>query len=154
MGDRVKIDYSIMSDGGVIFETSKYGKPLVFTLGKGEVAYSLEKNVLGMKPGEKKNSILLPEEGFGPKMGGLTLTLRRSDLPHDVGIYIGQEIIGQHANGEVLSLFITDINDETVTLDQSPPLAGKTAVLSIEMLEIYEIPTIVKGPVASKVTGI
>jgi FKBP-type peptidyl-prolyl cis-trans isomerase 2 len=137
MGDRVKIDYTVISDGGVVFETSRNSKPLVFTIGKGEVTSGVEKNVIGMKPGEKKNSILQPEEGFGQKLEGLTLNLRRSDLPRDAGIYIGQEIVGQHANGEVLSLFITDISDEIVTLDQNHPLAGKTVVLSIEMLAVY-----------------
>jgi peptidylprolyl isomerase len=137
MGDRVKIDYTIMSNGGVVFETSKNRKPFVFTIGKGEVTSSVEKNVIGMKPGEKKNNILRPEEGFGPKLEGLTLNLRKSDLPYDAGIYIGQEIVGQHSNGEVISLFITDINDEIVTLDQNHPLAGKTIALSIEMLQVY-----------------
>jgi peptidylprolyl isomerase len=137
IGDHVKIDYTIMSNGGVVFETSRNSKPLVFTIGKGEVTPSLEKNVIGMKPGDIKNSILRPEEGFSPKLEGLTLNLRRSDLPHDTGIYIGQEIVGQYANGKVLSLFITDINDEVVTLDQNHPLAGKTVMLSIEMLQVY-----------------
>jgi FKBP-type peptidyl-prolyl cis-trans isomerase 2 len=45
--------------------------------------------------------------------------------------------VGKHADGEVLRLFITDINDEIVTLDQNHPLAGKTVVLSIEMLKVY-----------------
>jgi peptidylprolyl isomerase len=137
MGDRVKIDYAIMSNEGAVFETSRNTKPLVFTIGKGEVTSGVEKNVIGMKPGEKKKSLLQPEEGFGPKMEGLTLKLRRRDLPHDAGIYIGQEIVGKDANGEFLSLFITDINDKIVTLDQNHPLAGKTVVVSIEMLEVY-----------------
>jgi peptidylprolyl isomerase len=137
MGDQVKIDYTITSDDGVVFETSKNSKPLVFTIGKGGNVSSVEKNVIGMKPGDIKNSILPPEEAFGQKMEGLTLNLRRSDLPHDAGIYIGQNIVGKHADGEVLRLFITDINDEIVTLDQNHPLAGKTVVLSIEMLKVY-----------------
>jgi peptidylprolyl isomerase len=129
IGDRVKIDYTIMSNDGVVFETSRNGNPLVFTIGKGEVTFNVEKNVVGMKPGE----------GFYPKLEGLTLNLRKCDLPHDARIYIGQEIVGQCANGDVLRLFIADINDEIVTLEQKHPLSGKTLALSIELLEVYEI---------------
>lgn len=137
IGDQVKIHYSIISDDGVVFETSRKSNPLTFTIGKGEVMSGVEKNVIGMKPGEKKNRILHPEEGFGQKREGITLILEKSDLPDDVNINIGQKVMGQHSNGSPLRLFVTDINDEVVTLDQNHPLAGKTVAIGIEMLQVY-----------------
>jgi peptidylprolyl isomerase len=137
IGDQVKIDYTIMLDNGVVFETSKHSNPLTFTIGKGEVMPGVEKSVIGMKPGEKKHSILQPKEAFGQKREGITLVLDKSDLPDDVYVNLGQEVMGQHSNGSPLRLFVTDITDEVVTLDQNHPLAGKTVALGIEMLQVY-----------------
>jgi peptidylprolyl isomerase len=135
-GDRVKIHYTLMLDGGRVLESSKNQQPLEFTIGKGKVLPGIENHILGMRTGEKRISILPPSEMGTKRSGGVTIELRRSDFPQDIALHIGLRIAAQQSDGEPMDLFITQMDEESVTLSEHHPLAGKRAVISIELIEI------------------
>jgi FKBP-type peptidyl-prolyl cis-trans isomerase 2 len=39
-------------------------------------------------------------------------------------------------DGNIINVVVADIQDETVTLDANHPLAGKTLVFEIELLDV------------------
>jgi FKBP-type peptidyl-prolyl cis-trans isomerase 2 len=108
----------------------------VFKIGEGEVPAGFESTIIGMKAGEEKITLLEPKEAFGEKRDGVTFEVNKESFPEDVRLYIGQEIWAQKLEGEDLKLFVTDMNDDVVILDENHPLAGKDIVLDIELVEI------------------
>ncbi len=78
-GDRVKVDYTGRLPDGSIFDSSmekkakrsefyddsRDYKPLVFTVGKGEVIPGFEEGVEGMEVGEEKEVEIPPEKAYG-----------------------------------------------------------------------------------------
>lgn len=135
-GDRVKVHYSVSREGGVLFETSRSGEPLEFRIGKGEVPPGFERTIIGMKTGEEKITLLQPEEAFGNTREGVAFEVSKNSFPEDIELFIGQEIWAQKPTGEDFRMFVTDIDEDIVTLDENHPLAGKDVVLDVELVEI------------------
>lgn len=88
MGDNVSVDYT-GSKNGNIFDTSigsvakennlsfpnRIYKPLIFTVGKGQVIKGVEEGIIGMKVGESKTLTIPPEKAYGPKDSQLIKTI-------------------------------------------------------------------------------
>jgi len=71
IGDKVTVHYTGWFEDGTVFDSSvERGNPFSFTLGRGEVIEGWEKEVLGMKIGEKKEITVPPEMGYGEAGAG------------------------------------------------------------------------------------
>ncbi len=64
-GSKAKFDYTLTVEGKVA-DTSAGRGPLEYTHGAGMIIPGLEKELLGMKVGDKKTVTVKPEEGYGP----------------------------------------------------------------------------------------
>ncbi len=63
-GDRVKVHYTGRLINSEVFNTSKDGEPLEFTVGNGDVIPGFERAVIAMEVGETKTVTVPPEEAF------------------------------------------------------------------------------------------
>jgi FKBP-type peptidyl-prolyl cis-trans isomerase 2 len=134
-GDVVKIIYSGQTQDGDFFETSA-DTPLEFTLGNSEVIAGLEKNVIGMRVGDKKTLTIPPEDGFGERQTKLVETVNRAQFPDHIKPKAGQRIKLRNGDGEETDIQVTKIEDDLVTLDANHPFSGKTLLFEIELLDI------------------
>ena len=69
-GDTVAMNYTGRLEDGTVFDSNidpNFGHtdPLEFTLGAGQMIPGFEKEILGMKVGEKKTFKIPPEEAYG-----------------------------------------------------------------------------------------
>ena len=65
-GSKVRVHYVGKVVGGEQFDSSyDRGKPIVFTIGKGEVMKGLEDGLLGLREGGKRTLTVPPELGYG-----------------------------------------------------------------------------------------
>ncbi len=64
-GDTVEVDYVLTLDDGTVFDQSKPGEPLTFTIGQGQMIGGFVKAVMGMKEGETRNVTIPPEDAYG-----------------------------------------------------------------------------------------
>ncbi len=135
-GDTVKIHYTARLKDGEVFESSKGHVPFQFTVGEGSVIPGLEKAIIGMKVGETKTIEVPPEEGFGPRREDLIFKVERNTIPSDINPFIGQNLQMRHPDGGIVNLVVTDMDDETITLDANHPLAGNTIIFDVELVEI------------------
>jgi len=135
-GDTVKIHYTARLKNGNVFESSRGHVPLQFTIGDGSVIPGLEKAVIGMKVGDKKTVEVPPEDAFGPRHEELVFKVERNSIPSDIKPFIGQNLQMQHPDGSYINLVVTDMDDETITLDANHPLAGSFIIFDLELVEI------------------
>lgn len=63
--DIVSITYVATLPNGDIFEQTKSGEVLKFTIWSDETIKGLEKEIIGMTQGEEKTIIVMPSEGYG-----------------------------------------------------------------------------------------
>ena len=135
-GDLVSVHYTGKRMSGEVFDSSRDRDPLEFRLGSRELIAGFEKNVVGMKPGESKSVTLEPAEAFGDRRDDLVLEFAKDKFPQHIDPSVGLQLQLTNPNGSALTVVITDVDEESVTLDGNHPMAGETVEFDIELLEI------------------
>lgn len=135
-GDTVKVHYTGILENGEQFDSSKGRDPLEFTIGNGQVIPGFENGVIGLNLGESKTVKIPPEEGYGPRYEEMVLKVDKSKFPEGSTPEIGQQLQLKQLDGKVFVVSITDIEDDSITLDANHPLAGKVLNFEIELVEI------------------
>lgn len=135
-GDAVKIHYTGKLEDGTVFDSSRDGDPLAFTLGEGRVIPGFEEAVTGMAPGEERTTRIEPEQGYGDRREDMVVELPRESLAGEVEPQVGQNLQLRLENGQLIPVVVTEVQDETVTIDANHPLAGRTLIFDLELVEI------------------
>jgi len=135
-GDKVKVHYTGRLEDGSEFDTSIGNEPLVFTIGGNEVIPGFEGAALGMKTGEIKSVAIAPESAYGPYNDELVVDMPREYIPEDIVPELGMMLKIVDNDGNEIPVRITVIEETSITLDANHPLAGKTLIFDIELLEI------------------
>ena len=138
-GDKIKVEYEGKLEDGTIFDSSeKHDTPLEFTVGDGQLIKGFEEAVVGMSVGEEKEIKLLPEEAYGSHNPELVREMPKESFQADQEIQPGMVFLMNLPDGRQIPVRIIQISDEKVTIDLNSPLAGKTIVFKIKVLEIAE----------------
>ncbi|MGC9327900.1 MAG: FKBP-type peptidyl-prolyl cis-trans isomerase [Candidatus Hinthialibacter sp.] len=138
LGDVVKVHYKGTLEDGAVFDTSENMDPLEFTLGEGEVIPGFENAVLGMNEGENKTVTIPPDQAYGDSDQELILNVARADLPPQIVPEIGMVLKATGEDGAVSHIVISDMDEDSVTLDGNHPLAGQVLNFEIELVEIVQ----------------
>lgn len=138
-GDTVRVNYTGRSGDGSVFESSVGLMPLKFTIGSDEVVSGFENAVIGMSPGEKKTIVVEPEEGYGMYDDDLVFEVPNEELPVGVMPHIGMDFEMVDDEGYEISAVVIDISRNSVTIDANAPLAGKSVIYDIELIEIVTL---------------
>ena len=135
-GDNVKVHYTGKLQEGDVFDSSEGRAPLEFKIGDGKVIPGFEQGVVGMEIGEKKQISISPEEGYGARNEELVAVIEKTLLPSDVDTSVGQQLQVKQQDGTAIQLVVTAETEDNVTLDANHPLAGKTLLFDVELVEI------------------
>ena len=138
IGDTVKVNYTGTLDDGTVFDKSKEDAPLQFTIGKQQLIPGFEQAVIDIEVGETKKVTIPAEQAYGEHNKEAIVEVTRSRLPDDLDPKIGQQLKVQDKEGSPLIVIITDLTDNTVTLDANHPLAGKDLTFEITLVEIVK----------------
>ncbi len=137
-GDTVKVHYTGKLDTGVPFDTSRGAEPLEFVIGSGKLIPGFEEAVIGMSQGESKTVKLPPEKAYGKYREDRVITIDKKDLPGDIKPELGMNLEVCAPNGQMIPVLISDMDENTVTLDANHPLSEQTLTFDIELLEIVK----------------
>jgi len=135
-GDTIKIHYTGTLEDGTVFNTTEGKSPFQFTVGNNEVIKGIENAVLDMKIGEIKTVSIAPADAYGERDEKNTQVVERSKLPEGQAPEVGQQLISTDEQGNQMSFTILKVDDTSVTVDTNHPLAGKTLIFSIELVDI------------------
>jgi len=138
-GDKIKVEYVGTLEDGTIFDSSEnHGAPLEFEVGAGQLIKGFDNGVVGMKIGEEKEITIQPEEGYGQYNPDFLKDMPKDMFPEDQPIEIGMFFMIDLPDGRKTPVRVSKITDENVTVDFNPPLAGKTLIFKIKVIEIAE----------------
>ncbi|WP_456394433.1 FKBP-type peptidyl-prolyl cis-trans isomerase [Thermococcus sp.] len=147
-GDFVVFNYTGRFENGEVFDTSyediarendiyveerQYG-PLGVNAGVGELIQGLDEALIGMETGEKKTVIIPPEKGYGMPNEDLIVDVPRSEF-ENAGI---EPVKGMYVMTDSGMAKIADVKEEAVSLDFNHPLAGKTLIFEIEIVDVQK----------------
>ena len=135
-GSKIHVEYEGKFEDGEVFDsTEKHGgEPLVFVAGEGMVVPGFDNAVIGMKKGDEKEVTIKPEEGYGMPDERAIQKVPKRMMPGE--IKEGMEIGVPMQNGQMIPAKITKIDSDMVTIDMNHPLAGKTLLFKIKIVDI------------------
>lgn len=137
-GDKVKVHYTGKLDDGTVFDSSAGRDPLEFTLGAGQVIHGFDKGVTGMDVGESKSVNIPSDEAYGPRHEGMMIDVPRSEFPPEINPAVGDHLQMRQQSGQLVNVVVSNVSDETVTLDANHPLAGKDLTFDIELVDVEQ----------------
>lgn len=133
-GSKAKFDYTLTVDGKVA-DTSAGRGPLEYTHGAGMIIPGLEKELLGMKVGDKKTVTVKPEEGYGLVLQEAIKRVPKDAISNANELKVG-DMVGASNGGHTFRAVVKEIGEKEITLDFNHPLAGKELVFDVEIKEI------------------
>ena len=121
----------LAKEHGVYVEEREYG-PMWARIGVGEIIPGLDEALIGMEPGERKTIIVPPEKAYGMPNPELVIKVpvkefTRAGLEPQEGLYV----MTDSGIAKIL-----EVNDSLVSLDFNHPLAGKTLIFEVEVIEV------------------
>ncbi|MBD3320846.1 MAG: peptidylprolyl isomerase [Chitinivibrionales bacterium] len=135
-GDTVKVMYTGKLEDGTVFDKNSEENLLEFTIGQNKVIPGFEQAIVDMEVGEKKNVKIGSDNAYGPYNKEAVIETSRSVLPENIDPKVGQRLQAQDKGGNPFVVTITQLTDNSVTLDGNHPLAGKDLDFEIALKEI------------------
>ena len=129
--DKVKVHCAVSLKDGTVFQNTRPGKPLEFTVGGEQMPRGLERAVRGMKFNESKTVTVEAKDAYGKRDEGLVMRFIKADLPENFVPVIGKAVKIRGLGGT-----IANVDNIHVFLDCNHPLAGKDVVFDIQVVGI------------------
>lgn len=133
----VSMEYTLSVDGEVL-DSSKDAGPLQFLAGYDNIVPGLEREMIGMKIGESKDVLVLPEDGYGEFDKEAFMEVLRSEFPTDMELEEGLELNVTDEDGQHQLAFVESFNGKTVRLDFNHPLAGAELRFNVKVIALRD----------------
>jgi FKBP-type peptidyl-prolyl cis-trans isomerase SlyD len=142
----VSLIYDLTVDEGEnkeLMERATKEQPLTFMFGMGMMLECFEKNIEGLKAGDKFSFSMTPEEAYGEYYEEKVVELPRQIFEVDghfdeERISEGQTLPMMDAQGNRLMGSVLEIKTEVVVMDFNHPLAGETLHFDGEVIDVHE----------------
>ena len=134
-GSTVSVEFEGKLEDGTVFDKTKAGEPLVFTIGEHRIIPAFEKAVEGMEVGEEKEIHLEPKDAFGERREELVIGVPKKNFPQGMELKEGSLIKVGLPNGMQAPAKVVKVTEEVVVLDMNHPLAGKKVTFKIKLLD-------------------
>ena len=133
----VKIEYSLAIDGEILDSSAEEG-PLEYLQGHDNLVPGLEKALTGMEIGDELKVTVEPDEGYGVYDDEAVSHIPRLEMPSDIPLEVGTELVMEDDDGSYISAVITWVGADEVKLDFNHPLAGRSLDFEIKIIGLRE----------------
>lgn len=138
----VSLSYELTVDGKVVDSTTAEN-PLSFVFGAGYLLPAFEKNIEGLKVGDKFEFTLDAENGYGEMIEEAVVELPKDIFMIDGAIEdglleIGNQLPMSDNQGNRMVGTVKVVGDATVTMDFNHPMAGKVLNFKGEIVGVRE----------------
>lgn len=135
-GDTIRVHYTGKLKDGKEFDSSLNREPLQFEVGAGSVIKGFEDAIIGLEQGEKKTVEVPPKKAYGDRDDNLVIEMPQKSVPDEITPEVGMRLQLVNQKGQAVPVMITEVQEESIKLDANHPLAGKTLIFDIELVEI------------------
>jgi FKBP-type peptidyl-prolyl cis-trans isomerase SlyD len=129
--------YTLTNDQGEVLDSSSGREPLAYLHGAGNIVPGLEKAMAGRAVGDKFAVDVAPEEGYGVHDANLVQTVPKSAFRGAGELKPGMQFRADSNRGP-MSVVITAVGKDQVTVDGNHPLAGTRLHFAVEVTEVRQ----------------
>lgn len=121
----VTLQYKLSLDDGTTVEFSEEADPLVYLHGHDQIIPGLERGLVGLKVGDKKQITVEPADGYGDYDEDDFDEVPLSEMPEGFQPEVGMLLEVHDEEGDEELAMISEIADDHLVLDYNHPMAGK-----------------------------
>ena len=118
-------------------DTNVGNNPLEFISGMGQIIPGLEKEIENLPAGEKADVMVQPAEAYGEYNEEAVQTLPKEQFA-GIDLVEGMSLYGTGEGGQTVQVMVKGFTDEEVTIDYNHPLAGKTLMFSVVIMDVRD----------------
>lgn len=137
-GDTAQVHYTGRLEDGQVFDSSEGGEPLEFEVGAGQVIQGFDDGVRGMNEGDKKRIEIEADDAYGQRVDALVQTIAREGLNLEREPEVGMQLGLQLPDGNQIPVTITEVTENSITLDANHPLAGRKLIFDVELINVKQ----------------
>lgn len=132
----VLFHYTLTDEEGNQLDSSKGKDPLAYLHGHKNIIPGLEQAMEGKKEGDVMVVTIEPADAYGERQEQMVQQVPRKSFQAE-DINVGMRFEAQTPNG-ALTVVVTEVTDETVTVDGNHPLAGKALTFDVRINSVRE----------------
>ncbi len=133
----VSIDYTLKDVNGEIIDTSDGRAPLDYVHGSGSIIQGLENALEGKAVGDELTVTIPPEEAYGLRDDSLAQSVDRKIFETEEDLQVGMQFQAPSEQGMMI-VTVTEIKDDSVTVDTNHPLAGETLHFDVAVVDVRD----------------
>ncbi len=130
----ITFHYFLKDKSSKLIDSSEGGEPITLLEGAGQIIKGLEKILVTLNKGDKKEIEVPYQDGYGAYDQRLIYKIPRSKFPPGP-IKIGDMFQISNKEGSYRVVTIIDLTESEVTLDANHPLAGEDLFFTIEIID-------------------
>jgi FKBP-type peptidyl-prolyl cis-trans isomerase SlyD len=137
----ISLEYTLIGQDGKVMESNRGKEPLKYIQGeKSGMPPGLEKELVGMKVGQEKHVRL--ENAYGAVNPQAFQEIPKKQIPPSElkQIKVGSMVPLTTPNGQEISAPVSEIKEKTIVVNLNHPMAGKTLVWVVKVLDIQPPP--------------
>jgi|TARA_B100001142_G_scaffold55260_3_gene53702 FKBP-type peptidyl-prolyl cis-trans isomerase 2 len=134
-GTTAVVHYTGSFPDGEVFDSSEGNDPLAYQVGKQQMIPGFEQEMMGAAVGEKREFTLTPDRAYGERSEDAIQQVPRDQFPAEMPLEIGVMMAAQTPQGP-LPFTVTEITDDSVTVDFNHQMAGKTLKFNVEVVDV------------------
>ena len=133
----VTFHYKLRDAEGSFTESSEGASPVVYLHGRSNIVPGLETEMAGKKSGDKFTATVTPAQGYGERNPE---AVQRVPVKHLAtrGPYTVGQMVAVNTNQGMRQARVAKVGHFNVDLDLNHPLAGKTLLFDIEVVEVRD----------------
>lgn len=133
----VVIDYTLTNNEGQVIDSSEGAGPLAYLHGAGNIIPGLEDALLGKEAGDEVKASIEPVNAYGERHDALKQEVPAELFSGVEKVEVGMQFQSETDQGPVL-VTVTEIGNETITVDGNHPLAGVHLNFDVSVREVRE----------------
>lgn len=135
----VAFHYTVSDEEGVQLDSSDGKTPLTYLHGANNIIKGLENALEGKSEGDSLSVTISPQEAYGEYHDALVEAVPLSAFG-DNKVEVGMRFEAQTNQGPI-SVMVTSIENDNVTVDGNHPLAGKSLTFEVSIESIRQATT-------------
>ena len=118
-------------------DTNVGGSPLEYISGMQQIIPGLETALEKLAKGDKMDVVVQAADAYGEYNDEAVQSLPKEQFS-DIELTKGMSLYGTGENGETVQVIVKELNDNEVTIDYNHPMAGKTLMFAVTILDIRD----------------
>lgn len=129
-GMTVTLEYTLTLPDKSVADSNVGKEPFSYRHGAHVIVPGLEKALTGMKAGDRKRVVVLPDQGYGAYDDTQRMTVPKAKVPAEVKVgSLLQDKAGR-------AVRVMEITQESIILDTNHPLAGKELTFDVRIIKV------------------